>query len=43
MYLKHGKKGYFLLPENYENAIFKVGKQCKNIVFPAFFRVPEGE
>jgi hypothetical protein len=43
MYLKHGKKGYFLLPENQKKALFKAGKQCKNIIFPVFFCVPEGE
>lgn len=37
MYLKHGKKGYFLLPENQKKALFKAGKQCKNIIFPVFF------
>jgi hypothetical protein len=43
MYLKHGKRGISFCQKIRENALFKAGKQCKNIVFPVFFCVPEGE
>ena len=37
------KRGISFCQKIRENALFKAGKQCKNIVFPVFFCVPEGE